>query len=228
MVDHNIILILGDDLRAKDQQVLNFKKKFLAQDPAAADFNIDDVNGQEIPLKTLQEILKRLPFKSKQRLLIIRAADRLNDQVAKFILKSLKELSKGDFRIIFLSAGPEDKAQDKFIGRLKDSEFVEKIYCQQKRKRRVFDLARNIMEYSSTASALDILRELLSAGIEAPQVLGGLFWYWNNSKGPQGRRNLKKDLELFLDTDMKIKTGKISSGLALELLVVKLCQRQNS
>lgn len=227
MVELNIVLILGDDLRVQDQKVLNLKKKFLADNPATVAFNIDEVDGSQISLKTLQEILKRLPFKSKQRLLIIRAADRLDDSITKFLLKSLGELSKVPFKIVFIAASPEDKAQDKLIGRLKDSEFVEKIYCQQKRKGRVFDLARNIMEYGNTVASLDILRELLSQGVEAPQVLGGLFWYWNNSKSSQGRRNEKKDLELFLDTDMKIKTGKVGSSLALELLVVKLCQQKN-
>lgn len=227
MVESNIVLISGDDLRAKDEKVLKFKKRFLTDNPATADFNIDDVDGSEIPLKTLQEILKRLPFKSKQRLLIIRAADHLNASLGKFLLGSLKELSKGHFKIVFLAAGLEDKAQDKFLGWLKDSEFVEKIYCQQKRKGRVFDLARNIMEYANSASSLDILRELLSEGVEAPQVLGGLFWYWNNSKGSKARHNEKEVLELFLETDMKIKTGKVAPSLALELLVVKLCRRQN-
>lgn len=227
MVEPNIVLILGDDLGVQDQKVLNLKKKFLAQNPATAAFNIDEVDGQEVTLKTLSEILKRLPFKSKQRLLIIRAADRLDDSVTKFLLESLEELSKAPLKIVFIAASPEDKARDKFTGRLKDSEFVEKIYCREKRKGRVFDLARNIMEYGNTVSSLDILRELLSQGVEAPQVLGGLFWYWNNSKSSQSRRNEKKDLELFLDTDMKIKTGKVSSSLALELLVVKLCQRKN-
>jgi len=227
VVEPNIVLILGDDLRVQDQKVLNLKKKFLADNPATAAFNIDDVDGTHLDLKTLQEILKRLPFKSKQRLLIIRAADCLDDSTTKFLSKSLEELSKAPFKIVFIAASPEDKAQDKFTGRLKDSEFVEKIYCQQKRRPRVFDLARNIMEHGNTVLALDILRELLSQGIEAPQVLGGLFWYWNNSKSSQNRRNEKKDLELFLDTDMKIKTGKVSSSLALELLVVKLCQRKN-
>lgn len=227
MVELNIVLILGDDLRVQDQKVLNLKKKFLAQNPATAAFNIDEVDGQEITLKTLSEILKRLPFKSKQRLLIIRAADRLDDSIANFLLKSLKELSRAAFNIVFIAASPEDKAQDKFIGRLKESEFVEKIYCREKRRGRVFDLARSIMEHGNTVSSLDILRELLAAGIEAPQVLGGLFWYWNNSKNSLRWRNEKKDLELFLDTDMKIKTGKVGSGLALELLVVKLCQRKH-
>lgn len=228
MVEASIFFIFGDDETSKDEKIALIKSRFLSKCPGVGDFNIEDIDGRKLQIKTLQEILKRLPIKANQRLIILRDTDYLNDSAVQYFIDFLKRDTKSLFLFVFCAGQIQEKPANKLILFLKDSQSVQKTYCGGRRRQRVFDLARNIIEACDTGSCLGILNQLLVTGSEPAQILGGLFWYWNNSLGSGARRNFSKDLGLFLETDVLIKTGKVGAELALEMLVVRLCQRQYS
>ncbi len=228
MVENAIVLILGDDATSKDDKIFLLKKRFTDCIPATKEFNIDDINAQGLNINNLGQILARLPLESKKRLLIIRDVDRLSEKVASYFLEFITN-SKNTYLQLLLCTSQDKRASfNRLIKSLEGIKIVQKIHCRKRRKMRVFDLARNIIDYANAANCLSILKQLLLEGTRPPQVLGGLFWYWNNTLGENGPRNWKNDLDLFLDTDLKIKTGKVSADLALELLVVRLCQKAHS
>ncbi len=224
MVEPAVLLFLGDDQAAKNIQIRAFKQRFLADIKDLADFNIDEADGQDLALKELQEILKRLPLNSKKRLLIIRNIDSLNEPASQYLLDFLANISKAPFRILLSTKEDKKDSLNRFINNLSQSKSVSVIHCRKARRLRAFDLARAIIDEGNPSGSIQILNQLLLDGKEPQQILGGLFWYWNNISGLKSRGRLKKDLGLFIDTDTKIKTGKVPAELALELLVVKLCR----
>jgi DNA polymerase III delta subunit len=227
MVGPDVLFISGNDELSKDNKISLLKKEFSSQCLNLKEFNIDDLDAKVLTLKDLRHIVERLPLKVKQRLLIIRNVDFLNDLADKYLVEVLKNKSSY-LRIVFCAREEEGKAANKLISFLRQSKSVAKIFCRQERKIRVFDLARNIVDSSNLAHCLGILRQLLTDGKQAPQILGGLFWYWKNVYAQDKVHILRSDLELFLETDVSIKTGRLNSDLALELLIVKLYQRRHS
>lgn len=224
MVEPAVFLLLGDDLAAKDVQIKEFRQRFLAGIKDVADFNIDEVDGENLALKELQEILKRLPLNSKKRLLIIRNIDFLNESASQYLLEFIGDIANCPVRMLLSTKEDKKNPANKLVNNLNQSKNVRVIYCRKGRELRVFDLARSLMDEANPSGSLQILSRLLADGKQPQQILGGLFWYWNNTSNTKNPGRLKKDLGLFVDTDAKIKTGKVSPGLALELLVVKLCR----
>ncbi|MBU2540393.1 MAG: hypothetical protein KJ593_00675 [Candidatus Omnitrophica bacterium] len=228
MVDNAIVFISGDDVTLKDDKITLLKKKFTTSIPAVAEFNTDDINSQGLTVNSLGQILARLPVDCKKRLLIIRDVDHLPERVCAYLLDFIRNSKNTPLELILCTSQDKKASHNKLITYLEESKTVQKIHCRKKREMRVFDLARNIIDYGNTPGCLSILQQLLIGGTQPPQVLGGLFWYWNNTLADKGCRNWQADLDLFLDTDLKIKTGKVSADLALELLVVRLCQKVHS
>ncbi|MEW6008594.1 MAG: hypothetical protein AB1629_03050 [Candidatus Omnitrophota bacterium] len=224
MVELDVFLLLGDDLAAKNIKIRQFRQKFLGQIKEVVDFNIDEVDGENLTLKELQETLKRLPLNSKKRLLIIRNTDCLDESASQFLSEFIFNISKFPFKILLSTKEDKKNSANRLINNLNQAKNVRVIYCRQKREARVFDLARLVMEEGNAVASLQVLNRLLDEGKPAQQILGGLFWYWNNASPIKNQSGLKKDLGLFIEADAKIKTGKVAPELALELLVVKLCR----
>lgn len=230
MVGAAVSLILGDDSTDVDSKISFIKNKFKANILAVADFNIDDVDGHSLTSKHLQEILKRLPLGSGRRLLIIRHIDYLSSPVLNCLFEFIKKIDKDNsscFQLLLSAGQDKKKAPHRLISYLGQTKIANVLYCRRSRQQRVFDLARNIIDDGNYSFSIQLLRDLLGDGQRPTQILGGLFWYWNNSSKSKRRHRQGEALNLFLDTDMWIKTGRVDAELALELLVVKLCQSAN-
>ena len=63
----------------------------------------------------------------------------------------------------------------------------------------------------------------MSKGEDVQRIIGGMIWHWQNYRQRMSKEYFKQSLDEFLDTDIRIKTGKVKPELALELLIVKLC-----
>jgi DNA polymerase III delta subunit len=223
MVEPVIFLFLGDDELTKDSHINSLKERLFAKAGNLVDFDIDDVDAQALTLQQLQEIFARLPIASKKRLVVIRQAQVLTEPQRDWLLKFIKGIDKHQFYLA-LSVREDKRSQANWlVPHLAANKRANIVRCFLKRKLRVFDLARSIIDSANPANALLILNKLLGEGKQPQQILGGLFWYWNNAAGLRDQRQ-RRDVQLFLDTDTKIKTGKVSAELALEVLVLKLCQ----
>jgi DNA polymerase III delta subunit len=99
--------------------------------------------------------------------------------------------------------------------------FVKKIIFRTTRKLGVFDLTEAIVEGKPT-TALRILNTLLNNKEKPHSILGGLFWQWENIKDRLSLERFRQGLKLLLDTDIRIKTGKLDEGFALELVIIRL------
>lgn len=227
MVEPTFFLFLGDNEVLKDVKLLELRKQFTEESNNLADFNIDDVEGSRVSTRDLQEILKRLPVNSQFRLVIIREAQDLSESAAEFLLDFIKGIKKSRIRLAFCFRDKKGLSS-RLLSALQESKLTLSIQCNLKKAPRVFDLARGIIDRGNSAYALMLLRQLLGEGKQPQQILGGLFWYWNNTPHLGSPSCQQKDLEIFINTDTQIKSGKVSADLALELLVVRLCQKVHS
>jgi len=111
------------------------------------------------------------------------------------------------------------EAGDPFIRVLEP--FVKKFNFKREKKLNVFDLTQAIVSRKTTY-ALRVLNILLSNREKPQSILGALFWQWDNMKGRLSLDKFRQGLKLLLDTDIKIKRGKLKEELALELVVIRL------
>ena len=128
----------------------------------------------------------------------------------------LKEPSRS---LLLLLDGAGIKSDDSFIKRL--TPFVKKIQTKEKKKLSTFDLTRAIVAHN-TSSAVKILNTLLHNREKPQMILGGIIWQWENMKDKISLDKFRQGLNILLNTDVKIKTGKLKEGLALEMLVIRL------
>ena len=225
MVSREILahLFIGQDIigpdgsSRKDTALEKIKKEHLVS--ATRDFNSDILYARESTLKDLQERLLGIPAGSKKRLLVIKDAQLLKEELREFLLRYL---AKPDPRIIlvldFIPRDPHDREELQFIARLIRHARVQRfreVYLSN-----AFELGR-LIEARRTIQALHTLRQLFENGERAERILGGLRLSWQrNSRSPA---ELKKRLKLLLSCDVDIKTGRLEPAFALERLVVYLC-----
>ena len=100
---------------------------------------------------------------------------------------------------------------------------VQVFRFKTQRQANVFDLGKMIIQGKITI-ALKTLSRLLDEEKEPVRILGGLFWQWQKERQQLSLPQQKRQLKLFLDTDMDIKGGRLKPGLALELLVINVCR----
>ena len=91
-------------------------------------------------------------------------------------------------------------------------------------------LEEDAFEVSKAVAARDvnksllIVRDILRDKKKAPEILGILGWHIKKYYKTQSRV-LKEKLQLLLDADMLIKTGRIDPRLGLEALIIRLCKQ---
>lgn len=210
-----IYLFIGEDELAKTEKIQSFKKQLFP--PELEPFNYEVFSAKELTLPLLKEALSRLPVSAKGRLLVIKDALKLKDEIKECLLDRLKHWPETITVIFDLSRPPQE--ENKFLsGLLKASRA---IHFKAKEEVNAFGLAR-AMERKQAESALNILLELFNAGEKAERIMGALrYQFAKPSLNPEER---KKKISLLLDTDMNIKTGRLRPEFALEALIVKLCR----
>lgn len=217
--DSPAYLFIGQDIIAenglskKDATLSEIKKQF--PDKTTENFNLDTLYARELNLKDLQERLLALPVKVKKRIIVIKDAQNLKENVKEFLVGYLKKPLPAI--ILVLDVDTPD-FRDTFLKRIH-------TYTQVFRFREVAALSAFTLSHcigpGKSPNALKILNQLLENGEKPEWILSGLRYDWE--KNITNSIEIKKRLKLLLNCDIEIKTGKLKPVYALEKLVVGLC-----
>lgn len=211
--ESSVYLFIGQDSFSKDIQLKKIKEQFLGRELEY--FNFDILYAKELNLLDFQERLLSLPLKAKKRIVIIKDAQSLKENIKEFLLNYVKNPPPKILLILDINRhNPKD-------------EFIRQItrYCKVVRFREplhldTFTLSRYISPRSADY-ALRLLHQLLRNGEKPERILGGLRYVWEkDTLNPLERR---KRLKILLNCDLDIKTGRLKPDFALEKLVIKLC-----
>ncbi len=209
-----VYLFIGEDELGRDSRIRTLKKQLF---PANLEpFNCEVLSARDLDLLTLQEAFQRLPVEAKKRLLIIKEISRLKADLQEHFLAQLKNLPESIVLALHVLRIDRD---DTFLNQLSS---ISKVVLLNKARAKVdaFTLAQAI-ESQQPEDALNILTDLLREGEKPERILGGL--RYQLTKGAVNLKDKTRKIDLLLDADIKIKTGKLKPAFALEALVVKLC-----
>ena len=205
-------IVTPDGLSRKDTTLKKIKEDLALG--LLADFNLDFLYARGLKLEVLQERILSLPVKSKKRMLVIREAQNLEEDIKKFILEYVKKPFSS--LILVLDVEQQDK-KDTFVKNIYN--YVQVYRFREQTRLDVFTLGRFI-ELKKPESALRILNQLLEKGEKPEWILNGLrYSLGRNIAYPQETR---KRLKLMLNCDIDIKMGRLKPVFALEKLVVSL------
>lgn len=208
-----VYLFVGEDAPSKDIQFKKIKQEFLPKE--TEDFNLDILYAKGLGLKDLQARLLCLPLKSEKRIVALKDAQALKEEVKEFILQYVKKPNK---QVVFILDFGRQEKKDTFINHLsgysKTLRFKEPIHTD------AFALSRQI-SMKRPDYALKILNQLLKEGEKPERILGGLRYAWE--KDITSALEAKRRLKLLLTCDLDIKTGRLKPNFALEKLVLGLC-----
>jgi DNA polymerase III delta subunit len=208
-----VYLLLGQDTLSKDIQIKKLKQQFLPSQ--TQEFNLDTLYARDASLKELQERLLCIPVHSPRRMIIIRQAHLLKEEIKEFILKYARAPRK-DMLLVMEAEAVEKK--DNFLSSL--ARYARVMRFKDAQKPNTFLMNRYI-ELRRPDYALRVLGELLQDGERPERILGGLRYIWE--KDVSSAAELKRRMRLLLGCDIDIKTGKLRPSFALEKLVIGLC-----
>lgn len=206
-------IITQDGLSRKQAILKEIREQSLAK--TIEDFNLDTVYSGELNLKGLQEKFLFLPLKSKKRIIIIKEAQDLKEDIKEFLLGYVKKPRDGIILVLDMERqGPKDA----FAGRIYN---YAKVYrFKESARLDAFALSR-LIDKKNTEQALRTLNQLLQDGEKPERILGGLRFALE--KAATNHLDIRKRLKLLLNCDIDIKTGRLKPVFALEKLIVSLC-----
>jgi len=211
-----IYLLLGEDCEAKDKKIVDLKNKHLSSTESIT-FDYEALHGHKLDSDILKKTLISLPTVASQRFILIRQCDKLKAKNKEIILKFVQ--SKPTHIVLILdSDGPEKK--DSFMQSL--TPLAKVLNFSTGRKSNVFDMTRAI-SMRKPKEALKTLSGLLSSGDHPLQIMGGLVWFWGNSRQRVTSLQFKEGLVALQEADLNIKRSRLKPKHALEILVVRLC-----
>ncbi|MBU0709155.1 MAG: hypothetical protein KJ793_00380 [Candidatus Omnitrophica bacterium] len=206
-------LFLGQDSFSKSTQLKKIKEEFLVQ--GTEHFNFDVFYAKELNLKLLQERLLSLPVNSPRRIVVIKGAQKLKEDLKSFLIRYVKSPFK---KIILILDIEQQSKSDAFLNNI--SRYVKTIRFAEVREPDTFTLSRSI-ELKRPDNALRVLDRILKNGERPERILGGLRYAWE--RGVVTPAESKRRLTLMLSCDREIKTGRLKPVFALEKLVISLC-----
>ncbi|MBN1914084.1 MAG: hypothetical protein JW788_06765 [Candidatus Omnitrophica bacterium] len=211
--ENSVFLFIGQDNPSKEAGLKRLKEDFISRGLEA--FNTDVLYAKDLELEELQKRLLCLPVKSKKRILIVKQAQDLKENIREFLSDYVKKPVSGTLLVLDMEDYQKNaRFIESLAGRCQISRFKEPQRLD------TFSLSRQI-DLKRADSALRTLNQLLSAGERPERILGGLrHVYERDTHDPL---KLRKKIRLMLDCDIQIKTGKLKPGYALERLVVRLC-----
>lgn len=212
-----IYLFIGQDPPSKDTQLNKIKQEFLNK--STEEFNLDTLYAKELRLSGLQERLLCLPVKSQKRIVIIKDAQNLREDIKEFILQYVKEYRKNIILILDISSA--EKMGD-FVNRL--HRHAKTLRFKERPQVNTFTLGRWIA-LKKPDYALRALNQLLLEAERPERILGGLRYIWE--RDTTSRLEARRRLKLLLNCDIDIKTGRLKPAFALEKLVINLCGPRN-
>jgi len=208
-----IYLLIGQDVTSKDSALKLIKDKFIT--PDLEQFNLDVLYAKDLDLFLFQEKLLTHPVNSAKRVIVVREAQNLKENIRGFILKYAQAPSNS---VVLVLDYAQKNNKDSFVRSV--SVFAQVREFKGPFKPDAFALGRHI-ESRRADSALAILIQLLDEGEKPERILGGLRYAWEKSiaSSPQAR----KRIQALLACDIEIKTGRLKAELALEKMVISLC-----
>lgn len=206
-------LFIGEDSFSKDIKLEKIKQEFLSKETQA--FNFDCLYARELDLRKFQEALLRLPIKAKKRIILIRGASKLKEDIKEYLIRYFKKPKQ--HALLILDVDRLDKNDD-FLRRI--SRYASVLRFKEREILNTFRLSEEI-DRRRINSGLKVLNRLLSDGEKPERIMGGLRYCWQKNYLPLQERNRR--LRLLLNCDIDIKTGKLKPALALERLIVGLC-----
>jgi len=208
-----LYLLAGQDSLSKDSRITQIKKALL---PAQIEsFNLDILHSEGLSLKELQEKLLCLPVRAKKRLLIIRQAESLKEELREFLLEYAKDPPQ---HLVLVLDSEQFNPKDDFLLRI--ARLAQVFRFKENIPVNTFTLIRQI-EAKRADSALKLLHQLLKEGEKPERILGGLRHALLRNAG--GVRRVKAVSRLLLDCDLALKTSRVRPDFALEKAVVELC-----
>jgi DNA polymerase III delta subunit len=209
-----VYLFFGEDEHSKDIYLEKLKRQLFSKE--LEPFNYDVLYAKELHLLEFQEALKRLPHKAKKRIIIIRQADSLRQEIKDYFITYLKRPFSSNLIILDFR---EFDQRDEFIKNI--LKYAKVFHFHSREILDTFKLSKEI-DRRRIKNAFKILNTLLSEGTEPEMILGGLRYCFQNSNLSYEEK--KRRLSLLLEADLDIKTGRLKSpALALEKLIFNLC-----
>jgi DNA polymerase III delta subunit len=199
---------------SKDAKLKEIKKSLLS--PALENFNLDTLYAKGLELKELQEKLLCLPVKTKKRLLIIKDAQALKEEVRDFLLEYIKK--PPSHLVLILDSGHYDP-KDNFIQQL--ARLAQTFRFKEELRIDAFALGRQI-ELGRADYALRVLNQLLKEGEKPERILGGLRHSLLRMGGSP--IEMRRRLKILLGCDIEMKSGRLKPAFALEKAAVALCR----
>jgi len=213
-----IYVLAGEDTLAKDVLMNKLKAEFLPLH--LEEFSLDTLYAKELTLASLQERLLCLPVNDGKRVVVIKDAQELKNDIKEFLVVYVKAPQAGVVLIIDFASYRPSAAFIKNI-----SSYAQVCRFKEQEASDTFTLCR-LLDSRKAAACLKTLQQLLKNGERPERILGGLRSSWmRNSSNPA---ELKKKLKLLLTCDLDIKTGRLKPAFALERLIIKLCGPQNT
>ena len=211
--ESSVYLFIGQDSLSKDIKLKTLRQEFLK--PDIEQFNLDISYARELSLKDLQEKLLCLPVRTKKRIIVIKGAGELKENIKEFIFNYVKKPYAWVILVLDIN---RQEPRDEFLSRI--SKYAQAYYFKEIIPPDTFMLVRQI-DLRRPDYALRLLSQLLQNGERPERILGGLRYAWErNLSHPLEKR---KRLRLILNCDIDIKTGRLKACFALEKLVVNLC-----
>jgi len=211
-----IYLLLGADINAKDKKIAQLKKEYLGS-LEALKFDYESLQAIKCDSDELKKSLLSLPTVAPKRVVVIRFAQKLSTHNKEIILEFIQR--KEDYLVLILDWA-DDHTKNSFLNKISPSAKTLSFFGDAAHN--VFDMTR-AMGSRQPAQALKILDTLLEEGNHPLQLMGGLVWYWGNSRNRMAVDRFKKGLTHLQEADLNIKRSRINPGYALETCVVKLC-----
>lgn len=208
-----VYLFIGEDSLSKDTQLKKIKQQFLTKN--TQEFNLDVLYGKELTLKEFQEKLEYLPLKSTRRIVVVKNAQELRQDVREYLTRYVRNPHSHTLLVLDITKRQEKDALVVLLQR-----YCKIFRFKEALKNDTFTLSRTIT-HKKADQALKILYQLLKDGERPERILGGLRYAWE--KEVSSAQEMRKKLMFLLECDIDIKTGRLKPGFALEKLVVRLC-----
>jgi len=205
-------VLIGRDFLAKEEAINRFKRQLL--EVKSESFNLDILYAKELTLEHLQERLLSLPVASCARVIVIKCAGELKEEIKEYLSRYIKNPYAHAALVLDFDYV---KFKDSFVKQLVAScpvrRFGEEIPVN------TFGLSRQI-EMKKPAQALHMLHQLLDQGEKPERILGALRVVAQQRAGYPAKT--ARRFKLLLMCDLDIKTGRVKPLFALERLIVRL------
>ncbi|MEW5758960.1 MAG: hypothetical protein AB1755_05795 [Candidatus Omnitrophota bacterium] len=208
-------LFIGEDELSKRKKLELIKKENL--DTSLDKLNFQTVFAKELTCVELQEYLHKYPFKDKKIIFVIKEVEHLSQDSKKFLLEYIKNPSA---HILLILDIYNFDIKDDFINKLVNCSQIKVFTFKRGFYPSVFSLGR-LIDQKKTQEALCLLNELMLQRTQAQKIIGALRYQWE--KENLNLQDRLRRFNLLLETDLAIKTGRLTETVALEVFLIKLC-----